>query len=87
MPLTASQQDYDLGKWAVDELGVSGSDLEIKRVFYESPPAIVKFFDPYVGTGEGVMNLMDSFGWGNYSPAINFVLMPINYDLLSYSTN
>ena len=79
--LTASQQDYDLGKWAVDELGVSGSDLEIKRVFYESPPAIVKFFDPYVGTGEGVMNLMDSFGWGNYSPAINFVLMPINYDL------
>ena len=79
--LTASQQDYDLGKWAVDELGVSGSDLEIKRVFYESPPAIVKFFDPYVGTGEGVMKLMDSFGWGNYSPAINFVLMPINYDL------
>ena len=24
---------------------------------------------------------MDNFGWGNYSPAINFVLMPINYDL------
>jgi hypothetical protein len=24
---------------------------------------------------------MDSFGWGNYSPAINFLLMPINYDL------
>jgi len=79
--LTASQQDYDLGKWAVDELGVSGSDLEIKRVFYESPPAIVKFFDPYVGSGAGAMNLMDSFGWGNYSPAINFVLMPLNYDL------
>ena len=79
--LTASQQDYDLGQWAVDELGVSGSDLEIKRVFYEAPPAIVKFFDPYVGTGEGVMNLMDSFGWGNYAPAMNFVLMPINYDL------
>ena len=79
--LTASKQDYDLGAWAVSELGVSGSDLEIKRVFYEAPPAIVKFFDPYVGTGEGVMNLMDSFGWGNYSPAINFVLMPINYDL------
>ena len=27
------------------------------------------------------MNVMDSFGWGNYSPAINFVLMPINFDL------
>ena len=79
--LTASQQDYDLGAWASSSLGVSGSDLEIKRVFYESPPAIVKYFDPYVGSGAGVMNLMDSFGWGNYSPAINFVLMPINYDL------
>jgi len=78
--LTASVQDYDLNAWAVSQ-GYDDKDIEIKRVFYEAPPAIVKFFDPYVGTGEGVMNLMDSFGWGNYSPAINFVLMPINYDL------
>ena len=78
--LTASVQTYDLNAWAVGQ-GYDDKDIEIKRVFYEAPPAIVKFFDPYVGTGEGVMNLMDSFGWGNYSPAINFVLMPINYDL------
>ena len=78
--LTASVQDYDLNAWAVSQ-GYNDKDIEIKRVFYEAPPAIVKFFDPYIGTGEGVMNLMDSFGWGNYSPAINFVLMPINYDL------
>jgi hypothetical protein len=25
--------------------------------------------------------MLDTFGWGNYSPAINFLLMPINYDL------
>ena len=80
LALTASVQDYDLNEWAINE-GYDSGDLEIKRVFFESPPAIVKFFDPYVGSGEGVMNLMDSFGWGNYSPAINFVLMPINYDL------
>ena len=61
--------------------GYKNKDLEIKRVFYESPPAIVKFFDPYAGTGAGVMNVMDSFGWSGYSPAINFVLMPLNYDL------
>ena len=79
--LTASVQDYDLGQWALNELGVSGSDLEIKKVFYEAPPAIVKYFDPYAGTGAGVMNVMDSFGWGNYSPATNFMLMPINFDL------
>ena len=80
--LTSSIQDYDLEKWAEENIPhYKKHDIEIMRVFYESPPAIVKFFDPYVGTGEGVMNMMDSFGWGNYSPAINFVLMPLNYDL------
>jgi hypothetical protein len=28
-----------------------------------------------------MMNMMDTFGWGNYSPAINFMLMPISFDL------
>ena len=78
--LKSSVQDYDLNAWAVSQ-GYENKDLEIKRVFYESPPAIVKFFDPYAGTGAGVMNVMDSFGWSGYSPAINFVLMPLNYDL------
>ena len=80
--LTASVQDYNLDTWA-SESGITteSGDIEIKKVFYESTPAIVKFFDPYVGTGAGAMNLMDSFGWGNYSPAVNFVLMPINYDM------
>ena len=78
--LTASQQDYDLNAWAIEQ-GYADKDIEIKRVFFEATPAIVKYFDPYVGSGAGAMNLMDSFGWSNYSPAINFVLMPINYDL------
>ena len=28
-----------------------------------------------------MIDLMDSFGGGSYSPAINFLMMPINYDL------
>ena len=52
------------------------------RVFYEAPPAILRYFDPYVGSGMGTMDMMDTFGWGNFSPAgVDFVLMPINYDL------
>lgn len=79
---TAMQQDYDLTAWAAQSASLSAGDtIEIKRVFYESPPAIVRYFDPYAGTGTGMMNLLDTFGWGNYSPAINFLLMPINYDL------
>jgi hypothetical protein len=28
-----------------------------------------------------MMQMLDSFGWGGYSPAINFMLMPISYDM------
>ena len=82
IPLVAGKQDYDLKTWASESLGLNNKDfIEVKRVFYEATPAIVKFFDPYAGTGTGMMNMMDTFGWGNYSPAINFMLMPISFDL------
>lgn len=77
--LTASIQDYDLKQWAEDE-GIVGP-IEIKRVFYEAPPAVVRYFDPYAGTGYGYQALFDSFGFGSFSPAINFLMMPLNYDL------
>ena len=78
--LTAGVQDYNLTQWALD-LGITAGDLEVKRVFYEAPPAIVRYFDPYAGTGTGMMQLLDSFGFGGYSPAINFLMMPMNYDM------
>jgi hypothetical protein len=73
-------QNYSLEALAIQE-GVTLGDLEIKRVFYEAAPAIVRYFDPYAGTGTGMMQLLDSFGFGGYSPAVNFLMMPINYDL------
>ena len=78
--LTAGVQNYNLETFALQE-GINPSDLEIKRVYYEAPPAIVRYFDPYAGTGTGMMQMLDSFGFGGYSPAINFLMMPINYDL------
>mgnify|MGYP003126052459 CR=1 FL=1 len=78
--MSSGQQNYDLDTFATQE-GVATYDLEIKRVFYESTPAIVKFFDPYAGTGFGLQTLLDSFGFGNSSPAINFMMMPMNHDV------
>ena len=78
--LTAGIQDYDLKEWATSQ-SINPGDLEVKRVFYEAPPAIVRYFDPYAGTGTGMMQLLDSFGFGGYSPAINFLMMPVNYDV------
>ena len=77
--LEARQQNYDMNAWAVAN-GIQGR-IEIRRIFYEAPPAITRYFDPYAGTGVGMMQMLDSFGWGSYSPAINFMLMPVNYDL------
>ena len=82
IPLNTGVQDYDLKEWAETSASLdAGDSIEVKRIFFESDPATVKFFDPYAGTGTGMMNMMDTFGWGNYSPAINFMLMPISFDL------
>tara|TARA_Y100001972_G_scaffold96246_1_gene118656 strand:+ start:163 stop:1323 length:1161 start_codon:yes stop_codon:yes gene_type:complete len=82
LDLTLGQQEYDMNVWAQDNLSLAPNDrIELKRVFYEAPPAITRYFDPYAGTGTGMIDLMDSFGWGSYSPAINFLMMPINYDI------
>lgn len=78
--VSASVQDYDLKAWAVGQ-GISGS-IEIRRVFYEAPPAILRYFDPYAGTGTGIQSLMDAFDFGSFSPGVNFLLMPASYDIL-----
>ena len=77
--LTASQQTYDFDAWAVSE-GITGS-IEIRKVFYEAPPAIQRYFDPYAGTGTGIQSLMTAFDFGSFSPGVNFMLMPISYDV------
>ncbi len=78
--LTSSVQTYDLEAWAVEN-DISASDIEIRKIYYEADPAIVRYFDPYAGTGTDVQGLLDAFGFGNYTPGINFLMMPINYDL------
>ena len=77
-------QDYDLNAWAADSASLSGSGdrIEIKRVFFEEEPAIARYFDPYAGTGTGIQSLLETFGFGQFSPGINFLLMPISFDAM-----
>ena len=79
LQITASKQEYDLDAWASAE-GITGS-IEVRRVFYEAPPTIQRYFDPYAGTGTGIQSLMSSFGFGQMSPGINFMMMPVSYDV------
>lgn len=74
-------QSYDLQEmWARDN--ENGNRIDITRVFFEASPAIQRFFDPYSTSGQGTLNLIDEFGFGSFSPAAQFILMPIYEDLL-----
>jgi len=78
--VVTTQQVYDLDAWATAQ-GITGG-IEIRKVFYEAPPAILRYFDPYAGTGTGIQSLMDAFDFGSFSPGVNFLLMPASFDML-----
>ena len=82
VPMVMNQQIYDLNQWAdVSASLAAGDSIEVKRVFFEKRPAIARYFDQYAGTGNGIQSLSTPFGFGNYALGIDFLLMPINYDL------
>ena len=79
--LTKGQQEYDLQTlWA--DVSESGERIDVTKVYHEATPAINRFFDPYSVSGQGTLNLIDEFGFGSFSPAAQFILMPIYEDML-----
>ena len=85
LTLSSSQQIYDLtdsGRVTL-ESGTPGTDeIEVKRIYHEAPPSIVRYFDPFIGTGLGSQQMLDAFSWGNYSPGVQFMMMPMFADTL-----
>ena len=89
--LTASVQIYDLMNIAIDvqsgntissSLSGSSSTIDVMRVYHEAIPAITRFFDPYSVGAQGTLNLISELGFGNYSPAAQFLMMPLYEDVL-----
>ena len=79
--VASGSQVYDLNAlWAAPS--ESGQAIEIRKVFYQETPAVHRYFDPYAGTGAGSYNMLDSFGWGGMTPAVQFMMMPIYAELL-----
>jgi hypothetical protein len=79
--VNTGSQEYDLQTlWA--DVSESGERIDVTKVYYESTPAIQRFFDPYSVSGQGTLNLIDEFGFGSFSPAAQFILMPIYEDML-----
>ena len=76
--LTSSVQDYNLDDWAAS-VGLTGSDVEIMRVFYQAVPASVQMYGGlgFAGTGMGALATAGLVGWG----ANSFLMFPLSYDL------
>ena len=80
------QQKYNLlvdtGSTLHSVTTAGSESVYMKRIYHYAPSAINRYFDPYAGTGTGIQSLMQTFGFGNYSPGVNFMLMPIYFDTL-----
>lgn len=77
--LTASVQDYDLNTWAASQ-GISGSDVEIKKVFFEPKPASFEFYGGLGYTGTAIAMFGESAGLTAYG-GNQFLMMPLSFDL------
>ena len=79
--VNTGSQEYDL-QTLFASVSESGERIDVTKVYYETTPAINRFFDPYSVSGQGTLNLIDEFGFGSFSPAAQFILMPIYEDML-----
>src|SRR5210317_193922 len=79
--LEIGKQKYDLNELFASS-SEGGKRIDVVKVFHETTPAINRFFDPYSVSGQGTLNLIDEFGFGSFSPAAQFVLMPVFEDML-----
>ena len=75
--IQTDKQLYNLDALIRDIKAPTGS-IEIKRVHHYSPPASIRFYDPYLGN----QAMLDTFGFGAYSTGVSFMLMPMYADLL-----
>lgn len=88
--VTTAKQTYDLVESGIDlktgqtlgSLFTGSAVFDVTRVYFEQIPAITRFFDPYSVGAQGTLNLISELGFGNYSPAAQFLMMPIYEDVL-----
>jgi hypothetical protein len=79
---TNTNQVYDLNTLIGRNIEhLTGSRIEVKRVFHHRPPAIARIYDPFSMTGMSYSNVLGEMGFAAYSPATQFLMTPIFEDL------
>jgi hypothetical protein len=80
--LANTQQTFDLNNIiGKDQLHLTGSRIEVRRIFHYRPPAIARIYDPFSMTGMSYSNVLQEMGFSAYSPATQFLMTPIFEDL------
>ena len=80
LPLIPGQQRYDLAKWAEDE-GIVGG-IEIKNVYYQSPPAISQLYSPALLAGQGGLGGVPAAGlYGFGYGTATYLMMPTSFTM------
>jgi hypothetical protein len=80
LPLTPGQQRYDLAKWAEEE-GIVGG-IEIKNVYYQSPPAISQLYSPALLAGQGGLGGVPAAGlYGFGYGTATYLIMPTSFTM------
>jgi len=77
--LSSSIQDYDLGKWAIDN-NITGG-IEIKKIFYEQIPSISQLYSPWAGLAAGATSAVGLTGLAGFGPSTSYMLMPLAFDM------
>ena len=70
-------QMYDLNA-LVRDVHAPNQNIQIRKIHHYGTPASMRFFDPYLNNA----NVSDVFGYGGFSAATSFLLMPVYADLL-----
>lgn len=79
---TNTTQSYDLNTLLGDQIRhLTGSKIEVRRVFHHRSAAVARIYDPFSMTGMSYSNVLTEMGFGAYSPATQFLMTPIFEDL------
>jgi hypothetical protein len=77
-----TNQVFDLNKLIGQDIEhLTGSRIEVRRVFHFRPPAVARIYDPFSMTGMSYSNVLQELGFSAYSPATQFLMTPIFEDL------
>lgn len=75
-------QTFDLNELFGDKIHhLTGSRIEVRRVFHQRPPAVARIYDPFSMTGMSYSNVLQEMGFAGYSPATQFLMTPLFEDL------